>query len=178
MSMPLSVTIRSSTRIRRSSLSVWAAYCAVRSAVSRVWASSCFSFTCSQRRHMPAPIAASGISTQITAGLNRPTSLSLSIGAFVAQALDLVGEVDALVGDDPLEHPHALLELLVMRGILRRFFRDHFCVELHLALLQREPRLAERARQDRDDRNDQGEDRDENGDVHVTLLNSSACAGI
>ncbi|KAI1692550.1 hypothetical protein DdX_21187 [Ditylenchus destructor] len=37
----------------------------------------------------------------------------------VAQPLDLVGEIETLVGRDPLQHPHPLLQPLGMRRILR-----------------------------------------------------------
>ena len=53
-----------------------------------------------------------------------PASLS---SAIVAQPLDLVGDVDALVGDDPLQHPHPLLEPLVARHIAPPSRRSAIC---------------------------------------------------
>ena len=50
----------------------------------------------------------------------RPSPFAVgSVHAVVAQPLDLVGDVDALIGDDPLQHPHPLLQPLGVGGILR-----------------------------------------------------------
>src|SRR4051812_39521060 len=62
-----------------------------------------------------------------------------SVDAVVAQALDLVGEVDALVGHDPLEDPHPPLQPFGMGGILRRPLGRVAGLGVELLLLHPQP---------------------------------------
>src|SRR3546814_3695273 len=62
-------------------------------------------------------------------------------GPVVAQLVDLVGNRDALVGGDPFEQAHPLLEPLGMRRILRCLFRGLHALDFHLTLLELQPAL-------------------------------------
>src|SRR3546814_6564488 len=62
-------------------------------------------------------------------------------GPVVAQLVDLVGNRDALVGGDPFEHAHPLLEPLGMRRILRCLFGGLHALDFHLTLLELQPAL-------------------------------------
>src|SRR6478672_10377630 len=74
-----------------------------------------------------------------------------SMRPVVAQLLDLVGKVDALVGDDPLQHAHPLLQPLGVRRILRGLLRRLRALQLELALLELQPGVDPDAADDRDE---------------------------
>src|SRR5688572_5082451 len=63
----------------------------------------------------------------------------LSVQRLVAKPRDLVGDDDALVGDDALHHPHPLLEPLGMGGILGGLLGGQPRLELHPFLAMVEP---------------------------------------
>src|SRR3546814_18701878 len=60
-------------------------------------------------------------------------------GPVVAQLVDPVGNRDALVGGDPFEHSHPLLEPLGMRRILRCLFAGFHARDFPLTLLELTP---------------------------------------
>src|SRR6476469_7260677 len=81
-----------------------------------------------------------------------------------AQRLDLVGGIDALVGDDPFEHAHPLFEAFDLGGILCRLFGRLAAHHFELPFLEPDQPL-DRLAADGDDRDHQSGDRDqrENG---------------